>query len=193
MSESNLLFVARIIGIVGVGLLVTSGIGGVLMASRMAQKWRGMQGKLFFWHRIVSLVGASCFLFHPIPMLFSPKTTGGLTIEHIVIPFDAPKQTLFIGLGTVATYLLVIVTVTSLNIKRVGRDRWRLLHYLTYGVLFLGLAHGLFISGEFKTGELFEPDEPEKIILMILSGIAIAFPIWRMWISRINREKKAAV
>ena len=187
MNESSLLFAARIIGIVGVGLLVVSGIGGALMASKVVQKRRGMQGKLFIWHRIVSLVGASCFLFHPIPMLFSPKTTGGLTLEHILVPFDAPKQTLLIGLGTVATYLLVIVTVTSLNIKKIGRDRWRLLHYLTYGVLFLGLVHGLFISGEFKAGELFEPDEPEKVILLVLGAFALLFPMWRAWMARKHR------
>lgn len=187
MSESILLYIARILGLVGIGLLILSGIGGVLMASRTAQRWRGVQGKLFKLHRAISLVGASLFLFHPIPMLFSPKTTGGLTLEHVIVPFDAPKQALWIGLGTISAYLLIIVTVTSLNIKKLGRQRWRILHYLTYAVIVLGLVHGLFISGEFKAGELFEPEEPEKIILLIMAFLALFFPIWRVFAARKNR------
>ncbi len=41
----------------------------------------------------------------------------------------------------------------------------RTLHYGTYPVLALGLIHELFISGEFKAGEIFEFEEPEKLFL----------------------------
>lgn len=195
MSENTLLWLARMIGLVGLGLLVFSSIGGVVMASKItakvARRLPFLQGgNTFTYHRRLSLVGASLFVLHPIPMLFAPKTTGGLKLLQVLLPFTAPKQTLWIALGTLAFYVLLTVTISALAFKRLKFDNWRILHYGTYLFLILGLAHGLFISGEFKAGELFEPDEPEKVVLLIMTGITLLFPAWRIWSSRTQRAKK---
>ena len=58
------------------------------------------------------------------------------------------------------------------------------MHYGTYIVIFLGLIHGLLISGEFKEGEIFEFGEPEKILLMALSIFALTLPVWRMFLAK---------
>ena len=60
------------------------------------------------------------------------------------------------------------------------RSHWRTLHYGTYLLLGLGLVHGILISGEYKSGELFEPKEPEKMILLGLAAVALCFSIWRL-------------
>ena len=185
-EEEVLLEIARFIGIAGLSLFILSGVGGVLMASRTVQKInvKWLRGKMFKYHRLLSLIGASLFLLHPIPMLFSPNTTGGMTIYHTLIPFIAPKQALTISFGIIAFYVLFVVTITSIFIKYMKRDLWRAIHYGTYIVIFLGLIHGLMISGEFKDGEIFEIDEPEKILLLVLSVIALALPIWRMFLAK---------
>ena len=61
-----------------------------------------------------------------------------------------------------------------------GFTHWRILHYGTYLFLVLGLAHSLLISAEYKAGELFDFEEPEKIILLAMGGIALLFPTWRI-------------
>lgn len=188
MSDDLLLKLARVIGLLGLGLLVLSGIGGALLASRTAQRMKLFRGSTFKWHRALSLVGAALFLLHPIPMLFAHRTTG-MSLASIFIPFTAPKQTLFIALGTLAAYALVIVTVSSLSIKKLPRAQWRILHYGTYLVLLLGLVHGLLISGEFKPGETFEFEEPEKILLLLLAGVTLTFPLWRIIAAKRNRKK----
>lgn len=192
MTDDLLLKLARVIGLLGLGLLVFSGVGGVLLASRTAQRMKLFKGKTYKYHRMTSLVGAGLFLLHPIPMLFAHRTTG-MNMTNIFVPFTAPKQTLLIALGTLAAYTLTIVTVSSLYIKKIRRGTWRILHYGTYLALALGLVHGLLISGEFKVGETFEFEEPEKILLLILAGITILFPIGRIIAAKRSRPKVAAI
>lgn len=183
MDTDILLKIARLIGLIGIGLLVLSGIGGTLLASRTAQKIKWLRGKTFTYHRTTSLVGAALFLLHPIPMVLAHDKTG-LGIASVLVPFIAPKQNLLIGLGILAAYALIVVTISSLYIKRLKRGTWRSLHYLTYATLFLGLAHGLFISGEFKAGETFEWEEPEKVMLLLVAAVALLFPLWRVIAAR---------
>ena len=192
LSEDFLLQTARFIGIAGLILFIVSGVGGALMASRTVQiiNVRWLRGKMFKYHRIVSLTGAALFLLHPIPMLFAPSTTGGLTVYHELIPFIAPKQAFTISLGIIAFWILLIVSITSILIKYMRRDWWRAIHYGTYIVIFLGLVHGLLISGEFKEGEIFDFGEPEKILLLVLSALALTLPVWRMFLAKYFTPKR---
>lgn len=189
MDNDLLLKIARLIGLIGVGLLVLSGIGGTLLASRTAQKIKWLKGKTFTYHRTTSLIGASLFLLHPIPMVLAHDKTG-LGWLQVMVPFIAPKQNLLIGFGILAAYALLVVTVSSLVIKKMKRPTWRGLHYLAYAVFVLGLAHGLFISGEFKAGESFEWEEPEKVMLLLVAATAVLFPVWRVIAARKSRIAK---
>lgn len=195
MSEDNLLWLARMIGLVGLGLLIFSSVGGVVMSSkftaRVGSRFARLKGnRIFTYHRQLSLVGGALFLLHPIPMLFAPNTTGGLNIVNVLVPFTASRQTLFTGLGTLAFYVLLIVVVSSLLMKRMKFSNWRVIHYGTYLFLVLGLVHSLLISAEYKAGELFDFEEPEKIILLVMGGIALLFPIWRIITARRNQADK---
>ncbi len=195
MSEENLLWLARMIGLVGLGLLILSSVGGVVMSSKstaeVGRRFARFKGKrIFASHRLLSLIGASLFLLHPIPMLFSPKTTGGLNLLNVLVPFTAARQTLFTGLGTLAFYTLLIVVISSLLFKKMKFSNWRVLHYATYLFLALGLVHSLLISGEYKAGELFDFEEPEKIVLLFMGAIALLFPIWRVIAARRQRANR---
>lgn len=190
MSEETLLWLARMIGIVGMGSLVLSSVGGVVMSSRYAAKvarrfpWFG-KGRIFANHRLMSLIGAGLFLLHPIPILFAHHTTGGLNLVNVMVPFTATKQTLYISLGTLAFYALLIVTVSSLLYNRMKRVVWRILHYGTYLFFALGLAHSLLISAEYRNeSELIDFEEPEKMILAIMGGLVMSFIVWRIYAAK---------
>ena len=241
MTDDRLLWLARVIGLVGLGLLIFSGIGGTLLASRTAQKIKMFKGQTFKWHRLFSLIGAALFLLHPVPIVLAHRTTG-MNVASVFVPGLAPKQAIWIALGIIAAYTLIVVTVSSLRIKQMKRGTWRALHYGTYLVFVLGLVHGLFISAEFRggerregaavdrqepdrkpgeqeerdrersaerdrekdaerapteehkdeEGEAFDFKEPEKIILLVMAGIVVLFPVWRIIAARRNRAAKAA-
>lgn len=80
--------------------------------------------------------------------------------------------------------MLLVVTLSSIYMHRINRSVWRFLHYGTYLVFGLGLAHGLLISGEFKAGESLEFDEPEKLLLLGLALVVLLFPVWRFYFRR---------
>ncbi len=192
MPDDLLLKIARVIGLLGLALLIISSIGGTLLASRTAQRIKFLKGKTFTYHRTVSIAGAALFLLHPIPLLLAHTTTG-LRWWNVFVPFTAPKQGILIAWGTVAAYTLLVVTVSSLNIKKMPRCQWRILHYGTYLVLGLGLVHALTISNEFARYEPFRIEEPDKFLLAVVAvPTVLLFPIWRIVTARRLRARRAA-
>lgn len=180
MPDDLLLKIARVIGLLGLALLIVSSIGGTLLASRTAQRIKFLKGKTFTYHRMVSIVGAALFLLHPVPLLLAHTTTG-MRWWNVFVPFTAPKQGVLIAWGTLAAYTLAVVTVSSLNIKKMPRRQWRTLHYGSYLVLGLGLVHALTISNEFARYEPFRIREPDKFLLAFVAVPAVLlFPVWRV-------------
>ena len=192
MPDDLLLKIARVIGLLGLALLIVSSIGGTLLASRTAQRIKFLKGKTFTYHRTISIVGAALFLLHPVPLLLAHTTTG-MRWWNVFVPFTAPKQGILIAWGTVAAYTLLVVTVTSLNIKKMPRRQRRILHYGTYLVLGLGLVHALTISNEFARYEPFRIEEPDKFLLAVVAvPIVLLFPIWRIITAQRLRARKVS-
>lgn len=192
MPDDLLLKIARVLGLLGLALLIVSSAGGTLLASRTAQKIKLLKGKTFKYHRSVSLAGAALFLVHPIPLLLAHATTG-LRWWNVFVPFTAPKQGILIAWGTLAAYALLAVTVSSINIKNIPRRRWRLLHYGSYAVLGLGMLHALTISNEFARYEPFRIEEPDKFLLLFAAApLVLLFPLWRIIAAHRLRAEKAA-
>lgn len=180
MSDDLWLKLARVIGLLGLGLLIVSSIGGTLLASRTAQKIKFLKGQTFKYHRTLSLIGAALFLLHPIPLLLAHATTG-MSWQNVLVPFTAPKQGVLIAWGTLAAYSLIVVTISSLYIKKMPRRWWRILHYGSYVVIGLGLIHSLTISNEFSRYEPFRIEEPDKFLLAVIAvPMVLLFPLWRV-------------
>jgi sulfoxide reductase heme-binding subunit YedZ len=192
MPDDLLLKIARVIGLLGLALLIVSSIGGTLLASRTAQRINFLKGKTFTYHRTVSIVGAALFLLHPVPLLLAHATTG-MRWWNVFVPFTAPKQGILIAWGTVAAYTLLVVTASSLNIKKMPRRQWRAIHYGSYAVLALGLVHALTISNEFARYEPFRIEEPDKFLLAVVAvPVVLLFPLWRIVAAQRLRARKAS-
>ena len=88
MSHTLLINIARVISILGLGLLTFSAIGGTLLASRTAQKIKFLKGQTFKYHRALSITGTVLLLLHPVPLWLASKTTG-ITLASIFVPFLA--------------------------------------------------------------------------------------------------------
>jgi predicted ferric reductase len=59
-----------------------------------------------------------------------------------VVPFNSPYRTLWLGLGTIATDLLLAIIISSLLRVRIGAKTWRAIHYSSYLVWPLSAVHG---------------------------------------------------
>ncbi len=181
MSDTALLTVSRLLGLLGTGLLMGGSLGGMLMAVRRGGGARVQQTKRslasFTSHRRLAMFGTALLLAHPLPLLGAAHRTG-LGLMHLLVPFTAPRQTLSVSLGVAALHLLLIVLASSLLIKKVGRARWRALHYGAYPMLILGLLHGV-LAGDFS-GRLVAWTQPVKLALLLTAGAICVCAVWRV-------------
>ncbi len=64
-----------------------------------------------------------------------------------VVPFLSPYRTFYIGLGTIASDLILLLVVTGVLRKRFTAHgsawRWRAIHYSSYAAFVFGVLHGL--------------------------------------------------
>ena len=64
-----------------------------------------------------------------------------------VIPFLSPFRTFYIGLGTIASDLIILLVVTGIMRGRFNASgkawRWRAMHYTSYASFIFGVWHGL--------------------------------------------------
>ncbi len=95
-------------------------------------------------HRSLALSSLVFLGIHIVTSVIDPYTDLGWAAA--LIPFSVDYNPLFLGLGSVATWLLVAVMVTSLLRDRIGLRAWRLVHWLSYAFWPVAIAHGIGIG-----------------------------------------------
>jgi sulfoxide reductase heme-binding subunit YedZ len=92
-------------------------------------------------HRNVSVLATVFILIHLLSLL--ADSYAQLRVVDLVFPFLGAYRPFWLGLGTVAVDLLVAVVVTSLLRRHVGQRVFRLVHWSTYLMWPIALAHSL--------------------------------------------------
>lgn len=92
-------------------------------------------------HRLVSLLALAFLAVHVVTTLLDPFPPIG--VLNAAIPFVTSYRPLWLGLGTLASDLLVALVVTSLVRRRLGYRTWRWVHWLAYGCWPIALLHGI--------------------------------------------------
>ncbi len=65
------------------------------------------------------------------------------TLSDVLIPFRGPYRPLEVGLGTLALWLTLVVTLSFQVKRRIGHRAWRWLHLTSYGAFVMVTLHGL--------------------------------------------------
>lgn len=95
-------------------------------------------------HRTASLTGSGLLVVHIVSLFFDPYSQ--LRLLDFLIPFQGSYRPIFLGLGTLALDLIVLVVGTSLLRHRLGPRVFRAVHWFTYALWPLALLHGLGIG-----------------------------------------------
>jgi predicted ferric reductase len=165
-------------------LLWFSMSSGVMISNKLARVWPGGP-TAFDLHQYTSLLGLAFGLFHAL-ILMGDKYIN-YSLAQILIPFNSVDyKPIWVGLGQVGFYLMVIVTFSFYIRKRIGHKTWRVIHYISFAVFILSLLHGIF-SGT---------DSPEAWArgLYWTSGISLLFLIvYRILVSIFKPVKQKAV
>jgi DMSO/TMAO reductase YedYZ heme-binding membrane subunit len=94
-------------------------------------------------HRAVSFAALAFLVIHIVTEILAQRSHA----IDAVVPFLSPYRTFYIGLGTIASDLILLIVITSMFRKRFTAHakawRWRAIHYSAYLAFVLGVLHGL--------------------------------------------------
>lgn len=65
---------------------------------------------------------------------------------NVIVPFQTPYKTLWVGLGTIAFDLLAAVIITSLLRRRMSPRTWKAVHWTAYAMWAIAVVHSLGIG-----------------------------------------------
>ena len=82
------------------------------------------------------------------PILLVLDKSSKFTFVDVLFPIHAPHQRLFVALGTLAFYALVLVVLTSRRgiRKRLSFRTWKNVHLISYATALLFVVHGVVMD-----------------------------------------------
>ena len=145
LAEKSPWIIARVGGIVSYLLLSVSVILGLCTSLRLTDPFLH-RGSLVYLHRIVALS----------TLIFTALHVSGLLLDKYVkisflnslIPFSTDYRPFWTGLGTLTLYGLGAVIISFYLASTFGYKLWRITHYLSFGLFFSSLLHGVLAGSD---------------------------------------------
>lgn len=138
-SEKVAWYLTRSSGTVAYIFLSASTVWGLLLSSKLSKAVVPAPVALAM-HNVLSWIAVGLASFHALVLLFDnyyPYTLGNL-----LIPFTGPYKPLLVGVGTLAFYLMLLLSASFYARKWLGAKRWRQFHYLTFVAYAMVTLHG---------------------------------------------------
>src|SRR5690606_11872289 len=125
--------------------LMGSTLWGLFISAQFVRDWsRGPVSTTM--HSTISWAALIVGLIHALLLLLDNYFT--YTLGDLFIPFTGPYRPEAVGLGTLAFWVIVIVTLSFPFRKRIGHGLWKKLHYTSYAAFGMVSLHGLFAGTE---------------------------------------------
>ena len=138
-TQRFMLYYAGVLALVG---LTGSVLLGLLATDRIVMT-PGHRVMAQAVHRAFSFGTLAFLIIHIVTEILAQRSH----VIDAVVPFLSPYRTFYIGLGTIASDLIVLLVVTSIVRKRFTEHgkawRWRAIHYASYVAFVFAVLHGL--------------------------------------------------
>jgi DMSO/TMAO reductase YedYZ heme-binding membrane subunit len=138
-TQRFMLFYAGVFALIG----LTASVGVGLVATDRVIMTPGHRVMAQAVHRAVSFGALAFLVIHIVTEILAQRSH----VIDAVVPFLSPYRTFYIGLGTIASDLILLIVVTSMFRKRFTAHgkawRWRAIHYASYLAFVFGVLHGL--------------------------------------------------
>lgn len=145
-------YVARASGIVAWVLLVASVVWGVLLATRVL-KPVDRPAWLLAMHRRLSSLAVACTALHLVALVADGYVHFGWA--ELFVPGASAWRTTAVAVGVVAFWLLALVEVSSLLMRRLPRKAWRAVHYTSYALVWAVSVHA-GLAGTDVTNRIYQ-------------------------------------
>jgi len=133
-------YLSRGSAFVALSLLWVSMALGIQMTNKMARSWPGVP-LAFAIHEFISLLGVGFSLFHALVLLGDRYIN--YDFAQLAIPFASSYEPVWVGLGQVGFYVMLIVTFSFYVRQKIGQKTWRVIHYVSFLTYGMALLHGL--------------------------------------------------
>jgi predicted ferric reductase len=142
-------YLSRASGIIAFVFLWLSMLMGLIKTTNLIPRGRSRAFAIDL-HQFVSLAGLFFTVFHGVILLWDPYIN--MTLGQMLVPFTVFNyRPLNVGAGQVSLYLWAVLVLSSYVRKSIGRATWRMLHYLSFGVFWLVLLHGITAGSDSGT------------------------------------------
>lgn len=153
-------FIVRAAGLTSFLLLAASMVWGIFLSSHIVKDW--VPGPVsMLLHATTSWLAVVLSLAHMGLLLFDSYYS--YTLSNILIPFTGPYRTFAVGLGIIAFWMTLAVTISFSLRKLMSRRAWLWLHYSSYVAFGLVAVHALMAG----------TDATRPAMVTILIGFAV--------------------
>lgn len=122
-------------------------------------------------HRFAALAGTLLVALHVVLLFFDPYAQ--LRVVDFVAPFLGAYRPFWLGLGTLAFDVLVVVMVSSVFRHRLGLTIFRAVHWMTYALWPIAFTHAL--------GNGTDAGRQWFLVFAVFCAIAVAASLgWRL-------------
>jgi predicted ferric reductase len=133
-SDQGMWYLTRAAGMMAYLLLWLSTVWGLLIPSKLFGNV--LNGEFSFdFHQFISLLSLGFLGLH-IVVLTADRYLP-FSVAQLLVPFISPYRPLWVGIGVVAFYLLLLVTVTFYMRMRIGMKAFRYIHFLSLALIHL--------------------------------------------------------
>ncbi|HEY3606978.1 MAG TPA: ferric reductase-like transmembrane domain-containing protein [Pseudonocardiaceae bacterium] len=182
MNQPIMWYASRATGLVALLLFTASLVIGVLSGGRLAGT-RWPRFAVAAVHRNVSLLAVVFLAVHVGTSIIDPF--AGIGWLDAILPFGSVYHPLWLGLGAVASDLLVAVVITSLLRPRVNLRLWQWAHWSSYACWPLAVVHGIGVyPTDFRLGWVFALNIACVVVVIVAIG-------WRVGVSHPDTDARA--
>ncbi len=134
-------YFTRAAGLMGYFLIWLSTAWGLVVSSKIFDSFME-RGFTYDFHEYLSWLGLAFIGAHVIALMVDKYLP--YNIWQVLIPFLSPYRPFWVGIGVIAFYLSILVTITFYLKKKIGAELFRKIHYLSLVGYVGATLHGLY-------------------------------------------------
>jgi predicted ferric reductase len=140
-SQQAMWYITRAAGIMAYLLLWLSTVWGLAIPSKLFSDV--LNGEFAFdFHQFISLLALGFLGLHV--FILTADRYLPYSLAQVLVPFLSPYRPVWVGIGSLAFYLTLLVTVTFYLRKRIGMKSFRYIHYSSLLAYLGAVVHALF-------------------------------------------------
>ena len=172
-SDQVMWYITRSAGMIAYLLLWFSTVWGLLIPSKLFGEV--LSGDFTFdFHKSISLLALGFLGLH-IVVLTADRYLP-FSVTQLLVPFLSPYRPLWVGVGIIAFYMLLLVTITFYLRKQIGMKTFRYIHYTSLAAYLGALIHAL-LSGT-------DSSLPVVILLYVSTSAVVVF-LTVYWLAKV--------